>query len=337
MNATADHRAELKLWLRNRLTEGERPRQEWRALLEATWDELLATPALDLVDADATKELADRLMDAGLVTEISKPIVSGVAGVVIAELREDGEPIGRFLPVEATKKLREALARPGLVHPDWVRTMFRGEAAEAVLNDALYRALKDFSTLLPRVMVKASPVGRFGVLVSAGAFAERMVEELERRIEPEIKSFLAESSERLLERAAEFAISKIDDPASVQFRTAFAEFILWKSPAFFMEAADDELTADMGGVVELTARHMADSPEMQAGVREWIERALTYAAGKTLREALLLEENELRPPIDAIADATWPVFAAVLTSSHAQRWLDSLVDELIDQSDRLNA
>ncbi len=141
MSANVDHRDELKLWLRNRLTEGERPRQEWRALLEATWEELLATPALDLVDANATNELAEQLVDSGLVSEMSKPIVAGVAGVVIAELREDGEPIGRFLPVEAKEKLREAMPRPGLVHPDWVRAMFCGEAAEAVLNDALYRAL----------------------------------------------------------------------------------------------------------------------------------------------------------------------------------------------------
>ena len=148
-NTTADHRDALKLWLRNRLTEGERPREEWRAFWEATWETLLATPVLDLVDDDATRELTERLMDAELVTEISKPIVAAVAGGVITELREDERPIGRFLPVEATVKLHEPMARPGLVHPDWVRAMFRGEAAEAVLNDALYRALKDFSTLLP--------------------------------------------------------------------------------------------------------------------------------------------------------------------------------------------
>lgn len=151
--------------------------------MEATCEALLATPALDLVDANATNELAEQLADSGIVSEISKPIVAGVAEAVIAELRQDGEPIGRSLPVEANEKLREAMARPGLVHPDWVRAMFRGEAAEAVLNDALYRALKDFSTLLPRLLVKASPVGRLGVLGSAGAFAEKMVDELERRIE----------------------------------------------------------------------------------------------------------------------------------------------------------
>jgi hypothetical protein len=336
MNATARHRDALKLWLRKRLTQGERPRQEWRTLWEATWEDLLARPMLDLVDDQATHELADRLADAELVTEISKPIVAAVAGVVITELREDEEPIVGFLPVEAKVKLHQAMARPGLVHPDWVRAMFRGEAAEAVLNDALYRALKDFSTLLPRLLMKASPMGRLGVLGSAGALAEKMVDELERRIEPEIKSFLAESTERVLERAAEFTITKIDDPASIEFRATFLEFMLSKSPAFFLEATDAQLIADMGAVAELTARHLADSPEMRAGIREWIERGLAYAAGKTVGEALHLEKTKARPPIDALANATWPAFITVVESPQAQEWLDTLVDELIDEYDRLS-
>ena len=283
------------------------------------------------MDADAAKSLAGALIDADLLTEISRPVVSKVAPVVIAELRQDGQAIERFVPEEAREKLQDAIARPGLVHPDWVRAMFRGDAAEAVLNDALYRALKDFSTLLPRLMVKISPVGRFGVLGSAGVFAEKLIEELERRIEPEIKSFLADSSERILERAAEFTIAKIDDPASIEFRSKFVNFVLSKSPAFLLEAADDDLIADMGVVVELSARHVAEMPEIEAAVPLWIDRLMEYADGKTLAEALGLEGLALRPPTDALADATWPAFRALLASPQAQTWMDQIVDELIDE------
>jgi hypothetical protein len=203
------------------MTEGERPKEEWRQLWEATWDHLLGTPVHDLIDANTAKALADRLVDPALVTELSRPVVANVSQVVIAELRKDERPVARFLPPEAQDKLQEALARPGLVHPDWVLAMFKGEAAEAVLNDALYRALKDFSTLLPRLLVKISPMGRLGMLGSAGALAEKLIVELEKLIEPEIKSFLADSTERVLERAAEFTIAKIDDPASIEFRATF--------------------------------------------------------------------------------------------------------------------
>jgi hypothetical protein len=319
------------------MTEGERPKEEWRQLWAATWEHLLRTPVHDLIDADEAKTLADRLVDPALVTELSAPIVANVSQVVIAELRKDEQPVGRFLPPEAQDKLQEALARPGLVHPDWVRAMFRGEAAEAVLNDALYRALKDFSTLLPRLLVKISPMGRFGVLGGAGALVEKLIEELEKLIEPEIKSFLADSTERVLERAAEFTIAKIDDPASIEFRATFVRFMLSKSPAFFLEAADDELIGDMGAVVEMTARHLAETPETREGIREWIDRAMDYFAGKTLGEALEIDGSRARPPIDALADATWPAFTTVLASPQAQAWMDTLLEELIDEYERIGA
>ena len=334
MGAKSRKHLKLKRWLRRRLTKGERPKQEWRELWEATWDHLLATPVHDLIDPDAAKVLADRWVDPELFTEFSRPIVAGVARAVIAELREDEQPLDRFLPAEAEERLHQALARPGLVHPDWVRTMFRGEAAEAVVNDALYRALKEFSTLLPRLMVKVSPMGRMGMLGSAGAFAEKIIDELEKLIEPEIRSFLADSTERVLRRAAEFTISKIDEPASIEFRSNFIRFVLSKSPSFLLEAVDDELVSDMDAVVELSARHVAEMPETRAAIAAWIDRAVEYSANKTLGEALQLAGGEARPPIDALADATWPAFTAVLASPQAQSWMDVLVDELIDEYER---
>jgi len=335
MSAETDKRVALKQWLRGRLTEGEQPKEEWHQLLEATWDYLLLTPVHDLIDAKTAKAAADQLMNAELVTELSRPIVAAVAPAVIQELREDERPLERFLPPDAQAKLQEAIARPGLVHPDWVRAMFRGEAAEAVLNDALYRALKDFSTLLPRLMVKVSPMGRLGVLGSAGAFAEKLIEDLERRIEPEIKSFLADRSEQILERAAEFTISKLDDPASIEFRANLVQFVLSKSPAFLVGAADDELLGDIGAVAELSARHVTDMPDMRADVHAWIDRALEYSAGMNLGEALDLEGIEVRPPLDALAEATWPAFTALLSSPQVQHWTDTLLDELIDEYERI--
>lgn len=335
MGAEPDKRMALKQWLHGRLTEGEPPKEEWRQFWEATWDYLLRTPVGDLVEAKTAKAAADELMDAELVTELARPIVAAFAPVVIQELRGDERPLGRFLPRDAQTKLQEALARPGLVHPDWVRAMFRGEAAEAVLNDALYRALKDFSTLLPRLMVKLSPMGRLGVLGSAGAFAEKLIGDLERRIEPEIKSFLADRSEQILERAAEFTIAKLDDPASVEFRANLVNFVLSKSPAFLVGAADDALLEDIGAVAELTARHVAEMPDMRADVHAWIDRALEYSADMNLGEALDFEGIEVRPPLDTLAEATWPAFTALLRSPQARHWMDTLVDELIDEYERI--
>jgi hypothetical protein len=327
-------RTALKRWLRARLTEGERPKEEWRQVCEAAWDHLLATPVRDLVDPNTAKALADRLLDPELVTELSRPIVVTVARAVIAELREDERPVDRFVPPEAQARLQDTLARAGLVHPDWVRAMFRGEAAEAVLNDALYGALKEFSALLPRLMVKVSPMGRLGVLGSAGAFAEKLIEELEKLIEPEIRSFLANSTKSILARAANFTIAKLDEPASIEFRASCVRFMLSKSPAFFLAAADEELISDVGEILELTARNIAEMPEMRADIHAWIDRVMEYSAARNLGEVIKLERTETRPPIDAWAEATWPAFATVLASPQGQTWIDSLVDELIDEYER---
>ena len=121
MGSALETRATLKRWLWTRLTEGERPKEEWHELWEATWDRLLATPVHELIDAHAAKALADRLVDPELITELSRPIVATVARAVIAELRADEQPVDRYLSPEAQDKLQETLARPGLVHPDRVR------------------------------------------------------------------------------------------------------------------------------------------------------------------------------------------------------------------------
>lgn len=103
-----------------------------------------------------------------------------------------------------------------------------------------------------------------------------------------------------------------------------------------MGAADDELISDVGAVVELSARQVAEMPELLAEIHRWIDQGSGHAAGKTLAEALEIESRELRPPIDAIAVATWPAFETVLRSPQAQVWIDRLVDELIDEYERVN-
>jgi hypothetical protein len=36
-----------------------------------------------------------------------------------------------------------------------------------------------------------------------------------------------------------------------------------------------------------------------------------------------------------LAEATWPAFTALLSSPQVQHWMDTLLDELIDEYERL--
>lgn len=334
MNEATDSHAALKQWLLNRFTEGERPKEEWRAAFEASWEHLLGTRVRDLIDADAANELALALADPELINELFRPVVESVARAVILELREDEEPLERFVPPEAQRKLRLILAKPGLVHPDWIRNIFRGEAAEAVVGDAIYRALMDFSTLLPRLMMRISPLGRWGVVGGAGAVMARLIEELERLIEPEIRSFVADGTERILSRAAEFTIARIDDPASIEFRTSLAAFMLTNSPAFYLRPVDDELVAEIGDLAEETARHIAQMPEIRERAHVLVERALDRAGDETLAELLQISPTGPRPPMSAMADASWPAFKTMLNSPAVVRWMDEVLDELLEEYER---
>ena len=334
MNGPPEKRAALKHWLRERLTKGEGPKQDWGRLLDATWDHLLLTPVHDLVDPGAIEALCDRLADPRHVTELTRPIATAVARAAIDELRTDDQPLDRFVPGEARERLYAILGRPGLVHPDWVRAVFRGEAVEALLNETLYRALTDFSTFIPRLMIRLSPMGRFGVMGGARAFAERLIREFEKALEPEVRSFLADSTKRVLEHAAEFAIAKLDEPASIEFRRDLAAFMMSRSPAFYLQGVDDALVEEIETVAELIACNLVSMPEVRTGVRVWIDKGMTYAAGKTLGELLRIEGTGTRPPLDEWAEATWPPVKAVLGSPEAQRQIDSLLDELLDEYER---
>lgn len=334
MSHPSDTHAALKRWLRNRFTEGERPKEEWRRAFGASWEHLLGTRVRDLIDADAANDLVLRLADPELITELFRPVVESVVRAAIFELAQDEEPLEHFVPSEAQQRLRLILAKPGLVHPDWIRNTFRGEAAEAVVSDAVYRALMDFSTLLPRLMVRISPLGRWGVVGGAGVMMARLIKELERLIEPEIRAFVAEGTERILSRAAEFTIARIDDPASIEFRTSLAAFILAKSPAFYLQPVDEELIAEIGDYAEETARHIVQMPEIRERAHAWVEGALDRAADETLAELLQISSTGPRLPMGAMADTSWPAFKTMINSPAVVRWMDQILDELLEEYER---
>lgn len=330
MKTSVDDRNRAKRWLRARLTEGMRPREEWRALWAASWEELLRTPVDELLDARATGELVERLIETSFLIEAGGPLVARVQRAAIESLRQDATPLERRMPAAARERLHRAVARPGLVHPDWVRAVLRGEAVESILSDTLYGVLKDFSTLIPRIMTRMPSLGRFSLIGGAGALAERLIREVEKLVEPEIRAFLADGTGRVLERAADFTIERIDDPIQLEFRATFVDFVLGRSPEFLLASMDETSIDDLEQVAVDTLRHVSEDAEARALLRDWIERGIDSCAGKSLGEVLELAGPDPSPPTDALADATWPAFRSLLEGPHARDWLDSLVDELLD-------
>ena len=330
MKTSVDDRNRAKSWLRARLTEGERPREEWRALWAATWEELLRTPVDDLLDARSTGELVERLIETSFVVDAAGPLLAKVQRAAIDSLRRDATPLDRRMPAEARERLHRAVAKPGLVHPDWVRAVLRGEAIESILNETLYGVLKDFSTLIPRIMTRMPSIGRFSLIGGAGALAERLIREVEKLVEPEIRAFLADGTGRVLESAADFTVERIDDPIQLEFRATFVDFVLSRSPEFLLASLDESSIDELEQVAVETLRHLSEDDEARTLLRGWVERGIESCAGMSVGEVLEIDASEPSPPTDALADATWPAFRSLLEGPHARDWLDSLVDELLD-------
>ncbi len=101
------------------------------------------------------------------------------------------------------------------------------------------------------------------------------------------------------------------------------------------DAADEELVDEMGAIIELTERHVAQMPEIRTGAHVWIDRALEHSANKSLGEVPQIEGADLRPPIDALAEATWTAFRTTLSGPQPERWMDALLAELLDEYERI--
>ncbi|MCU0694386.1 MAG: hypothetical protein MUF54_23610, partial [Polyangiaceae bacterium] len=269
------------------------------------------------------------------LTDLVRPVISAIVPAVVRQLREDRTPLGCWVPDGPRSAIERAVSRPNFVHEDWIRALFRQRAVEAVMADALYRGIRDFSTLMPRLMLSLMPVSRFSTLGSAGAFGKRVIEELEKRIEPEIKTFLQGGTKLALERAANFAVEHSDDEAALAFRRNVVHFVLSKAPAFHVHGLTPAFLRELEPVVEQIARHAATRGETRTLARDAITQVADTHGDKTVGQ--LLRELGVReqPPLREWAALAWPLVLAAWTSPAARMWVDGLVQELLEEHERL--
>ncbi len=326
----------LKAWLHQRLV-GEQARLEWRGLVEAAWSQLLRSSVEQVLPLEELIALVESHLTRERISDLARPVVREVIPTLVDRMRSDRQPLSRWVPDAARDGIRRMVSRPGLVHEEWVRAVFRQEAVEALMADALYRGIRDFSTIMPRLILGLMPMSRIPGMGGAGALGKRLLDELEQRIEPEIKSFLSGGTQRALTHAAEFAIQHLDDRAAIALRTNMVDFVLSKSPAFHAEAFRDELLADVEPIVEAIGQRIAEMPESKQIARNVIERVMARHGKRPIADVLVELGITGRPDFDAWAAATWPSVRTYLTAPEIVGWVDGLADELIAQHKKLKA
>ena len=326
----------MSLWLRERLT-GPRGRQDWDRLVEASWEKIVATPLRVLVPPAEARALFEANRDPERMAEFVRPVVKTILPRIIERHRGDTAPVGRWVPDSARGAIERLVSRPGLVHEDWIRALFRQRVVEAVMADALYRGIRDFSTIMPRLILSLMPTGRFATLGGAGAIGKRVVEELEKRIEPEIKNFLKGGTKRALNRAADFAVEHSDDDAALAFRKNVVQFVLSKSPKFHTHAVTDEMLEELQPIAEMVAKHVAEREETQKLVEQAIAEVDKDFGDKPIGEILKELGIEQAPELKAWAAVTWPALVQCMEAPGVTAWMDELVVELLEEHARQNS
>jgi hypothetical protein len=151
--------------------------------------------------------------------------------------------------------------------------------------------------------------------------------ELDRRMEPEIRRFLAGFSRRGLRRMVEVTISRKDDPTSLAVRRHLVGWVLDQEIAALAREADPEALAIATEIgMDVTAAEL-DRKEGTLRRRALIEEALAGVKDRTVGEVLAALGVTLRVDAGAIAAAAWPTVRAAFGSAPVRAWLTGLVGE----------
>lgn len=314
-------------WLKERLT-GERAGEEWvevvssalRELYERPWRELVPRPvAASFIEAHRTPERG-RALGRGIAYSIRAAVEAA---------REDDLPVDRFVDDPSRDVMVRLARRPGLVPERWVRHAFRQTAAEELVADTLYKSLRDFSTIVPRTLAGILPgmLGRFAKFGSS--MVDRVVDELEARLEPEIRRYVEAGTRRALERAADFAVRHLDSEMNRDGRESFLRFGLGSSPRELVLSLSDEVLDDIDALGLELGRVWATSAIVTDAIGAALDEIYANDSEESLRSLVERACGEaFEPPFETWAQAAWPTVQTALRGDAIEAWLQRLAIEM---------
>src|SRR6185295_316141 len=134
----------------------------------------------------------------------------------LAELHAEKGKVGDRVPASAHRHIDALLARHGLMPERLLREIAEQDAIDEIMRDVLYDGFKEFSERvnpftaewgIPSLLKRSSLLG--GAMTKG---IEAVKVEFDRRMEPEIRRFLAGFSRRGLRSMADAMIARADQP-----------------------------------------------------------------------------------------------------------------------------
>lgn len=328
----------LAAWLHTRLTQPS-TQPEYRALLEGVVAHVLDKPLNEMLPESAAMAAFESHLNPERLTDGARFFVREVVGRAISEAHTDQAPVERWLSADAKARLLDFAARPGWADEVWVEQLFQQKAMEALVSDTLYRALKDFSTIVPRIVQGVLPSGlgrlaKFGGKATGGV-GGRVFDEVERKLEAEIKRFLDKGTRKALESAASFAIERMDSPESAQAQRMLATFALAQSPAFHVRPFDEPTLEALEAVAVDAAASIGAHEELQPLVQRVVRDFYKDWGPLPLKEAL--QGAGVDPQgfeVGAWADASWPALVAAMATPPVRTFLLDVSNQILEQIEK---
>jgi hypothetical protein len=321
-------------FLRERLVSPS-AREEWVRLLERSWQTFAGLRVRDVVEARAAARAVRRIADADAIRQLFAPVLRELARQAVAGLRRDRTKLGEYVPPDARAAVDRLLERHDLIPDDLVRKVFEQKVVEDAIQNTLYDALTQFQSTvnpffaewgLPSIL-KRMPIGG-GMILSS---MEAMRAEFDRRVEPEIRKFLAVFSRRTQGELAELFLSKSGDPKLVQLRKDVVAYLYTRSLEELLAGLDDEMTEAGAFVAERVALRLAGREQTAAALESALEKLLEEHGDATVGQWLERTGAARDLPIETWADVSWPVVRSILSSGPVFEAIERITFEFYDE------
>lgn len=330
-------RAKHIAYLSERLTD-DRARGDFVRSFANAYDHVLSKPLRELVDPASLTALLTDVVTADAVRGLAAPVVREIHRRTVLALKSDEAKVGDFVPEAARAAISELIARPDLIPEDLVRRVFEDEAAEEVLRDVIYDALKEFNDSvnpffadwgLPALLRKVMPIGSGTVIKSIGAIRG----EFDKRLEPEMRKFLLVFVRKSKSKMATLIVSKGSDPKFIALRQSVVAWLYERSLAELTKTVDDDARDHVDTAAEEIALELAKQTHPRERLREQVDAFLAEKGDVALGEWLTSIGGVARPDLERIAELLWPHMRMLLESPPARAFYERITWEFYDSLD----
>lgn len=328
----------LAAWLKTRLTQSATQAQ-WTTLVQGAVRHALSQPLSQAMPEALLLETLQANLRPEQLADAARFVVREGLSRVVHEAQADEAPVSRWLDEGAQARLLDFVARPGWADKAWVDQLFQEKAMEALVSDTLYRALRDFSTLVPRIVQGVLPSG-LGKLAKLGGKATggvggRVFDEVEKKLEAEIKRFLDMGTRRALERAAAFTSERLDSPESAQAQRDLAGFALAQTGAFHARPFDAPTLEALEGVAVAAAESVAVHPELHPSLARVVGRFYAERGGVPMQQALAAAGVDTAGfDVKSWAAAAWPAVQQAFEAPEVEAFLLELAGEILAEIEK---